>query len=129
MSQPQIDTLFQYYEEALLEIYRLASPYMHNNYVHYSKYYYICILCRFYSASSDTKSRNMVQSLGNSVRTFDDHKTNKEDGPKEKVKGVHMSYADFLRFAGDFGLTSRWVYDIILLYICDVLISTVSVLH
>ena len=81
MQQPQVEAMFQYYEDALLEIYR------------------------FYSASSDTKSRNMVQSLGKSVRTFDDHRTNSNDR-EEKGKGTQMSYADFLRFSGDFGLTS-----------------------
>lgn len=81
MTQPQVESLFHYYEDALLEIYR------------------------FYSASSDNKNRNMVQSIGPAVRTFDDLKNNKEE--KDKGKGTQMAYADFLRFAGDFGLNSR----------------------
>ena len=88
MMQPHVEALFSYYEEALMEIYR------------------------FYAAASDTKSRNMVQSLGKSVRTFDDHKANKEE--RSKNKGIQMSYADFLRFAGDFGLTSRYAYSMFL---------------
>jgi hypothetical protein len=54
MQQPQVEALLAYYEDALHEIYK------------------------FYSASSDTKSRNMVQSLGVSAGTFDDHKSTKE---------------------------------------------------
>jgi hypothetical protein len=88
MTQPSVEGVFKYYEDALQEIYK------------------------FYASSSDQKGRTMVQSLGPAVRTFDDHKNQMEESMREKggagVKGTQMGYPDFLRFAGDFGLTSRY---------------------
>lgn len=95
LTQPAVEALYEYYEDALKAFYR------------------------FYTSSSEAKGRTMVQSLGPSVRTFDDHKEEQTrsrqsaaaPGAAESVSpvkgGTQLSYTDFLRFASDFGLTSR----------------------
>lgn len=95
LTQPAVEALYEYYEDALKAFYR------------------------FYTTSSEVKGRTMVQSLGSSVRTFDDHReeanrsretaaaSSAADGASPSKSGGQLSYADFLRFASDFGLTSR----------------------
>jgi hypothetical protein len=88
LNQPPVEQLFRYYEDAFAEIYR------------------------FYAASSEVKSRSITQTTSGKKKemTFDDHKVHTEEAKKEKSStrpGSQMSYPDFLRFAGDFGLTGR----------------------
>jgi len=93
LKQPHIEVIFKYYEEALKEIYK------------------------FYTTSSDIiqKGKNMISSTNQKIDTFDDAKELYAEVKKKRLAGsqdglngaTKMGYADFVRFANDFGLITR----------------------
>lgn len=90
LRQPVIENIFKYYEDALLEIFR------------------------FYTTSSDysQKVKNMIKSTSKIGQTFDDTKESiqntKQKASNKESTSNKMAYADFLRFANDFGLISGY---------------------
>lgn len=95
MTQPIIEELFDYYQEALQEIFR------------------------YYANNSDNISRNMIKSTASKSKTFDEQKNliaeAKERNHTPNTYSAQMSYAEFLGFASDFGLASRY-NPVIMLY-------------
>jgi hypothetical protein len=89
LKQPTIETLMKYYESALTELFK------------------------FYATSSDQnlKGKNMIRATSNIVKTFDDQRGLIEESKSRSAiqnTSVHcIGYADFIRFATDFGLTTR----------------------
>lgn len=96
VSQPQVEELFYYYEDALQEIYR------------------------FYANNTDNISRNMIKSTGSTskAKTFDEQKSLlAAAAAKEKTQTrSQMEYSDFLSFASDFGLANRFIFIYLLLF-------------
>ena len=88
MTQPIIEELFDYYQEALQEIFR------------------------YYANNSDNISRNMIKSTAAKSKTFDEQKSliaeAKERNQASSSYSAQMSYAEFLGFSNDFGLASRY---------------------
>ena len=88
MTQPIIEELFDYYQEALQEIFR------------------------YYANNSDNITRNMIKSTAAKSKTFDEQKSLiAEAKEKHHVScsfSAQMSYAEFLGFSNDFGLASRY---------------------
>mmetsp|Transcript_14822 Transcript_14822/g.22313 ORF Transcript_14822/g.22313 Transcript_14822/m.22313 type:complete len:455 (-) Transcript_14822:230-1594(-) len=86
VSQPMIEDLFEYYQEALHEIFR------------------------YYANNSDNISRNMIKSTASKSRTFDEQKSliaeARERTQARTVTASQMNYEEFLSFASDFGLAS-----------------------
>ncbi len=89
LKQPVIDTLFKYYEDALAELYK------------------------FYTTSSDLrqKGKGLLKSTTHVVDSFEDEF---EINQQAKLKSYYessaankMGYADFVRFATDFGLVTE----------------------
>jgi hypothetical protein len=80
--------LYQYYEEALFELYR------------------------YFATASDhnTKVRNMIRSTTSHAKTFDEQKEQileaREVSRQQHATASLMCYNDFFRFAADFGLSS-----------------------
>lgn len=86
LKQPNIDSLFKYYEDALLEIYK------------------------FYTVSADLrkKGNNMLKSTTHNIDVFDNEVELIEEAKlkayRELSTSNKMSFFDFIRFANDFGL-------------------------
>jgi hypothetical protein len=111
LKQPNIDAIFKYYEDALKELYK----------------------CYTISSALNKKGKALQRSVKSSANNpFDDNHQNNEtmgggggggggngnnnsNNNSNKSKGGYdqelashqMSYADFMRFANDFGLVSR----------------------
>lgn len=93
LKQPTIEALFKYYENALLELFK------------------------FYAMSSDQnqKGKNMIRATSNIVKTFDDQRGLIEEAKTrnhiQNSSSNCIGYADFMRFANDFAMTTRLVFE------------------
>lgn len=89
LKQPVIEGLFKYYEDALKQLFN------------------------FFATSSQqlTKGKNMVLSTRERTKTFDEQVNLIEEAKvRSHIQTSHanmLAYKDFLRFANDFGLSSR----------------------
>lgn len=92
-----VEALIKYYEDALFSLFK------------------------FYAATSDQniKEKNLIQATSKNVRTFDEHKEliqlAKEKCNIQSSESRQMGYSDFLRFANDFGIVSRYLYKYLIL--------------
>ncbi len=88
LRQAPVESMLKYYETALLELFK------------------------FYAASSDQnlKGKSMIKATSNIVKTFDDHtRIIEESRTRTNIQNSSINcigYADFMRFANDFGMTT-----------------------
>jgi hypothetical protein len=105
ITQPMVESLFTYYEDALNEIFK------------------------HYANNSDHKSRNMLKSMTVKTKTFDEEVVliaeAKERNLTHPPTHNRMGYDEFLSFANEFGLSSRYI---IYLHLIVIIHSTNSCL-
>ena len=87
LSQPAVEALFEFYEEALHDIFR------------------------YYANNSDHVSRNMIRATASNCKSFDETRhqlaEEKERFQQNKHTSHRLGYFEYLKFATDFGLASR----------------------
>lgn len=103
VSQPMVESLFTYYHDALEEIFR------------------------HYANSSDHKSRSMLKSMSAKSKTFDEEKVLIAEAKERSQTQAHaqnrMGYSEFLSFANEFGLSSRYTTDFFTIDVYFILLS------
>lgn len=94
LTQPAVEALFDYYQEALHDIFR------------------------YYASNSDHLSRNMIRATSTTCKSFDETRNQlreeKEHAAPPGTKSIssqRLGYFEYLKFATDFGLASRCAKD------------------